>query len=136
MMRAARIAIVALSVLSLASAGFAQDLQTSITQAAKAQAAQTQATTPAPAGGSRTTLWAGSALVAAGMGMTLWGLLHTSDGRYTTPIDLGKVSSPGLVGGGLAVVAGGGALLFLGSRHSSASVAIGRGIAVSKQVSW
>jgi hypothetical protein len=136
-MKMARIAIVALSVVCLATSALAGDLQSSAARVAKAQA-QTQAAQAKAAGGNHGMLWAGGGLVGVGMGMVLWGLLHTSDGKYVTPIDMGKVSDPKLVGGGAAVVAAGGALMFLGTRHQpAASMQFGlHQVSVSKAISW
>jgi hypothetical protein len=72
------------------------------------------------------------------MGMMLWGLLHTSDGKYVTPADVSKTSDPHLVGAGAALVGAGGTLLFLSTRHGhSPSVALGpHSLTVSKRLAW
>ncbi len=138
-MRRAQIVVVAACILGLAGSAVADDLGTSVARVAKAQAlAQAQAVQREGTTDRRAMLWSGGGLVAAGMGMVLWGLLHTSDGKYVTPADVSKTSNPNLVGAGAAVVAGGGALLFLGTRPGrSSSISFGpHRLTVSKGVSW
>jgi hypothetical protein len=138
-MKLARLIVVGLCVAGLARPAFAGDLRTSVAKAARDQVQTAQTPAAGVPQNRNLMVWSGGALVGVGLGMTLWGLLHTSDGKYVTPIDVSKTSSPGLVGAGLAVIGGGGALLFVGSHRgrSSAAVSFGpRGVALSKSVSW
>ena len=135
MMRA-RAFIVGLSILALTSSAYAGDLRESAVKAARQQAG-----TPSGVSGGRGNplLLPGAGLVAVGMGLTLWGLLHTSDGKYVTPIDVSKTSSPKMVGAGLALVGGGGALLFWGSQRSKhlPTLTVGaQSVGVAKILSW
>jgi hypothetical protein len=135
-MKRARAFIVGLTILAVTSPAYAGDLRDSAARAARQQA-QTQ---PAVSRGTGNPLvWPGAGLVAAGMGMTLWGLLYTSDGKYVTTSDVSKTSSPKMVGAGMALVGAGGALLFWGSQRSKhmPSVMVGaQSVGVAKVLSW
>ena len=132
-MKLLRIGVAWSLVLGLSTAGFAGDLRESIAKAATQQTEQPPSNRmPASCA------WAGGTLFAAGMAMTLYGFLHTSGGEFVSG-QVSKESKTTLGGVGLAVAGAGGAILFYGSHHKTASpsIALGPGrIAVAKHVGW
>jgi hypothetical protein len=140
-MRLFRIGVAWLLVLGLSTAGFAGDIRDSVANATFDQAQRTQEQgVKIPSG----YLWPGVAMFAGGMGMALYGFLHTSDGQYVAvpPAGQGGVSTSSntaLGASGLAVAAAGGALLFVGAKKgkSAPSIAVGpKGVSVVKRVVW
>ena len=132
-MKLLRIGVAWSLVLGLSTAGFAGDLRESIARAA-AQQTEQPPSNRMPA----SCAWAGGTLFAAGMAMTLYGFLHTSGGEFVSG-QVSKESKTTLGGVGLAVAGAGGAILFYGSHHKTASPSIAHGpgrIAVAKQVGW
>ena len=140
-MRLFRIGVAWLLVLGLSTAGFAGDLRDSVANATFDQAtSQTPQGVKIPSG----YLWPGVALFAGGMGMAMYGFLHTSDGQYVAVPPPGgegvsQAMNTTLGVSGLAVAAAGGALLFIGAKKggSAPSVTFGRDrVSVAKRVSW
>ena len=132
-MKLLRIGVAWSLVLGLSTAGFAGDLRESIARAA-AQQTEQPPSNRMPA----SCAWAGGTLFAAGMAMTLYGFLHTSGGEFVSG-QVSKESKTTLGGVGLAVAGAGGAILFYGSHHKTASPSIAHGpgrIAVAKYVGW
>lgn len=131
-MKLARPLLAAVVILGVSTSGFAGDLQDSI-----ARAAQQQAQTPPPkidAG----YLIPGATLFVAGMSMAVYGFLHTSGGEFVSG-SVSTESKTGLGAAGLAVAGAGGAILFLGARHSKRAPSVTLGpnrFAVSKRVTW
>ncbi len=78
-MKPAQVVVAAACILGLAGSAFADDFGASVERVAKAQAQALQQ--PAGTTSHSGMVWSGGGLVAVGMGMTLWGLLHTSDGK-------------------------------------------------------
>jgi hypothetical protein len=116
-----------------ASAG---DLRGSL---ARAVNEQSQIATPQRPGMAPAIRWSGLGLFVGGVGIATYGYLHTSDGEFVEPGDIGRVSSPKLAASGLVVAAAGGALLFWGNRRvkHAPSIALGPGRAeVTKAISW
>ena len=133
-MRVLRTGVVALLTIGLATPAFAGDLQQSIARAAT----QTQpAAAPAKSTSKKPLVWAGAALFVTGMAIGLNAFINNENGKFSEFGEANAVNKElGTVG--LATALGGGALMFLGSRRSSApSVTVGPGqLKVSKQVSW
>lgn len=131
-MRPARVVVVSLSILALSTASFAGDLQDSIAKAAQQQ--------PAPPSRhlDNSYLIPGATLFGVGMGMAIYGFLHTSGGEFVSG-QVSKESKTGLGAAGLAVAGAGGAILFIGSKRAahapSVTLAPG-GLKVTKRVSW
>lgn len=121
----------------LSAPAFAGDLQTS---AAAAMQQQQQATPPTPAGQSHMSkgyLWPGVTLFVGGMVLATYGFLHTSDGDFVEPGDASKLSNPKLGAAGLAIAAGGGTLLIMGNRRTSAMMKVGaHSITIGKVFTW
>ena len=122
----------------VATPAVAGPLQESATAAVRHAAAQQAPVRPvSTTGGHRGSKWAGAILIAAGMGNATYGFLHTTDGDYVEPGDASKLSNNGVGIGGLALAAGGGAVMFLSTRHTSPSATAGRpALTVAKRISW
>ena len=115
-----------------ASSALGGDLGTSMARAAE-QEAQAR-----PSKIDNKYLWPGSALFVGGMALAVYGFLHTKGGDSVSG-EVSKESKTEIGGAGLALAGLGGAVLYLGSQHSTRapSITVGAGrIAVSKHVSW
>ena len=124
--------VVTVAILGVTTGAFAGDLQQSADKAAQEQARAKSA--PIEKG----YLVTGLALFGVGMGMTLYGWLHTGGGEFVSG-QVTKESKTGLGAAGIAVAAAGGMVLFIGSQRArgAASVTVGpNGVAVSKRLSW
>lgn len=132
-MSAWRAVVVTAVILGMSTAAFAGDLQQSADKAAQEQARAK------PKQMDKAFLVPGVTLFAVGMSMALYGFLHTTGGSDFVSGQVTKESNTGLGAAGLAVAAGGGAVLFLGSERArtAASVTVGAGrITVAKRLSW
>jgi len=131
-MKLARVLVASLTILGFSTATFAGDLQESIAKAARQEQA------PKPPRVEKAYLVPGSTLFAVGMGLAVYGFLHTSGGEFTSG-SVSKESRTGLGGAGLALAGVGGAILFMGQKRAahapSVTLAPGR-VNVSKRVSW
>jgi hypothetical protein len=131
-MRALRVLVAWSLVIGLSTSALAGDLRSSIAKAAEQQA-QTQKTSI-----DNRFLLPGSALFVGGMALVVYGFLHTKGGDFVSG-EVSKESKTEIGGAGLALAGLGGAVLYLGSKHSkrAPSITVGAGrVAVSKQVSW
>jgi len=131
-MKLFRMCVTFLLVFGLSTAGFAGDLRESIAKAATQQPAEQVPSPRIPA----VYAWTGAAVFSAGLGMALYGFLHTSGGEFVSG-QVSKESKTTLGGVGLAVAGAGGAILFYGAHHAKAapSIAVGPGrVAVSKRI--
>lgn len=131
-MRVWRAVVVTAAILGLSTAAFAGDLQQSADKAAQEQARAK------PKHMEKAYLVPGVTLFAVGMSMALYGFLHTGGGDFVSG-QVTKESNTTLGAAGLAVAAGGGAVLFIGSERArlSASVTVGAGrVTVAKRLSW
>jgi hypothetical protein len=134
-----RVIILALS-LGIAAPAFADGIRDSASAAVERAVAQ-QAVPSQAASGSRVRrshLWPGAILFASGMVLATYGFLHTTDGDYVEPSDASKLSKTGLGISGLAVAAGGGALMLLGGRAATGSSLTHAGptVGIAKRVTW
>jgi hypothetical protein len=131
-----RLTVIALTV-GLATPAFAEGIRESGAAAvhrAATQQATPQVTSPVSR---RSHVWPGAILFAAGMGLATYGFLHTTDGDYVEPSDASKLSNTKLGIGGLALAAGGGAIMLLGTRpQGSASTTGVPGVGIAKRISW
>lgn len=106
-------------------------------QEASAAAQQTNTLTPTTHSSRNVYLWSGAILFAAGMVVSTYGFLHTTDGDFVEPSDASTLSKTGVGIGGLGIAAAGGAVMFLGTRQPSPSVtARGSALSVAKRISW
>jgi hypothetical protein len=132
-MRVLRTGILALVVIGLATSAFAGDLQQSI---AKAVQQQQQERAPSKSK-SKALMWTGAALFVGGMAVGLTAFINNENGEFSEFGEANAVNKElGTIG--LVTAFGGGALMFLGSRQSSApSVTVRAGrLSVSKRVAW
>lgn len=132
-----RCLIVALS-LGLASPAFAGDLHDSGLAAVRREVAQQSQNGAASQPRVRHSyLWPGVILFSSGMALATYGFLHTTDGDFVEASDASKLSKTGLGISGLALAAGGGAIMLLGATHGPAgSMGQGKTIGLAKRVSW
>ena len=134
-MKLVRVFVAFLAMAGIASSSVAGDLQQSIARAV----AQEQARPPASGIHiDKEYLIPGASLFVIGMGMAVYGFLHTSGGEFVSG-QVSKESKTGVGGAGLAIAGAGGAILLLGAHHSShaPSVTFGpHGVAVGQHLSW
>jgi len=135
-----RLIILALS-LGIAAPAFADGIRDSAAAAVEQAVAQQPVTSPATSSSRvrRSHFWPGAILFAGGMALATYGFLHTTDGDYVEPSDASKLSKTGLGIGGLAIAAGGGALMLLGARPATGSSALthaGPTVRIAKHLSW
>ena len=86
----------------------------------------------------RSHLWAGGIMFAVGMAVASYGFLHTTDGDYVELGDASQLSNTNVGIAGLAIAAGGGAILLLGARPGASSSRT-RGdaaVGIGKRLSW
>ena len=132
-MSAWRVLVVALAILGVSTLTYAGDLQQSADKAAQEQARAK------PKHMDKAFLVPGLALFGVGMSMALYGFLHTTGSNDSVSGQVTKESNTALGAAGLAVAAGGGAVLFFGSERAraSASVTVGAGrVTVLKRLTW
>jgi hypothetical protein len=137
-MKLTRVLLVGLLTVALAAPAAADDRQSAFAKSIQNQA-QAAAAPPPPARMSRAIMWPALALFAGGMGVATYGYLHTSDGEFVEPGDIGEVSRPRLAASGLVAAAAGGALLFWGTqraRHAPTILISRGGMSVKKKVTW
>ena len=131
-MKTLRAAVTALLVLGLSSSGFAGDLEQSMAKAVQEESRSQKA------GGSKATVWAGTALFVGGMAVGLSAFINNKNGQFSEFGEANAVNKR-LGAAGLSAAFAGGFLIFLGShgvRHSPA-VSVGPGeVKVSKHLSW
>lgn len=122
----------------IATPAFAGPVEKSAQAAVQRAAAQQSAAAPVPTHAVRRSyLWPGAILFAAGMGVATYGFLHTTDGPYVEPSDASKLSNTKVGIGGLALAAGGGAVMLLGAgRPASSALMGGPAVRVAKRISW
>jgi Na+/H+ antiporter NhaD/arsenite permease-like protein len=134
-MNVARVLVASIVILGLSTSAFAGDLAESIAKAVQEQTPREQARPPKIP---KSYLIPGATLFVVGMGMVVYGFLHTSGGEFVS----GSVSTESkteIGGAGLAVAGAGGAILLLGAHQAkhAPSVLIGPNhFSVSKRVSW
>lgn len=124
----------------IATPAFAGDIRDSGTAAALALAQQSSRP---PAGNPekrRSYFWPGVITFAAGMGLATYGFLHTKDGEFVEPGDASELSNTMLGVGGLALAAGGGAMMFFATRsqvsQSGSRIGGGPAVGLAKRFSW
>jgi len=128
-----RVFVVSLAILGVSTMAYAGDLQQSAEKAAQEQARAK------PTHMDKAFLVPGLALFGVGMSMALYGFLHTSGSNDFVSGQVTKESNTALGAAGLAVAAGGGAVLFIGSERArtSAAVTVGAGrVTVVKRLTW
>lgn len=132
-----RLIIVALSV-GIATPAFAGDIRKSAAAAVQQAAQQEAGRAPIAASHrvSRGHLWAGGALFAAGLALASYSFLHTSDGDYVEPVNASTLANTKAGIGGLALAAGGGAIMLLGARQGTSSSRSTAAVGISKRISW
>jgi hypothetical protein len=134
-MRALRCGVVAVLICGLTMPALAGDLQTSATQAAQQEEERSR---PPKSTTAKAETWAGTALFVGGMGVGLYAFLNDRNGTYSEFGESTAVNKS-LGAAGLSAAFVGGALMFLGSRHTkrAPSIAIGaRRVKVQQQLSW
>ena len=128
-MRIVRTCLVGWLAFAIATSAFAGEPE-------KAQAAE--ARSGSKTAGQRSTVWAGTALFAAGMGVGLYGFMHNENASFA---EFGEASArnKALGAAGLSAAFAGGVILFLGSHHARQmpSIVVNRGGAtVAKRITW
>ena len=131
-----RLIVLALT-LGLATPAFADGIRESGATAVQRAVSQGAGRPPAAATHhiSKGSFWIGGALFAAGLGLASYSFLHTSDGDYVEPINASTLSNTKAGIGGLALAAGGGAIMLLGARQGTPS-SRGTAVGISKSISW
>ena len=131
-----RLIVLALS-LGLTTPAFADGIRESA--AAAVQQTLSQGASRAPVAGPhhirKGNLWIGGAVLAAGMALASYSFLHTSDGDYVEPVNASTLANTKAGIGGLALAAGGGAIMLLGARPGTSSQNTA-GVGISKRISW
>lgn len=131
-MKVWRVLVVSLAIAGVSTMTYAGDLQQSADKAAQEHARK-------PMHMDKAFLVPGLALFGVGMTMALYGFLHTSGSNDFVSGQVTKESNTALGAAGLAVAAGGGAVLFFGSERAkaSASLTVGAGrVTVLKRLTW
>ncbi|MEQ1907356.1 MAG: hypothetical protein ABMA15_00945 [Vicinamibacterales bacterium] len=128
--------VLALS-LGLTTPAFAEGIRESAPAAVQRAAAQQAARAPVVSHHvSRSALWAGGALFAAGLALASYSFLHTSDGDFVEPVNASTLANTKAGIGGLGLAAGGGAIMLLGARHGTSPSLNTAAIGISKRISW
>jgi hypothetical protein len=130
-MKALRVVIVWLVVVSMSAPAFAGGLRESAAKAAEQQAQSQSRRIP------KQYLYPGVALFIGGMAVGIYGFLNNSNGSLPE-FGEAEATNTNIGAAGLGLAFAGGTILFLGARRgSSPSVTFGPGRAtVSKKVSW
>lgn len=131
---------VLLLTVGLATPALAGGVRESGNAAARALAQQAPRPQMDSRGQHRSYLWPGAIAFVAGMGLATYGFLHTTDGDYVEPSDASKLANTKLGVAGLALAAGGGAMMFVATRPgvsaSPSKTAAAPSVSIGRRFSW